>query len=411
MPRRRTLVSLALASTLVLTAATASAGGCSSSKNRRMSARASHSMMTSGKDIVATAAAAGSFETLLAAATTAGLVDALKADGPITVFAPTDDAFAKLPVGTVESLLRPENRERLTAILTYHVVPGRVPASEVVEAERVATLNGQRPAVTVARGDVRIGQAKVVSTDIAASNGIIHVIDSVLLPSENDVVTTAVEAGSFGTLAAALQAADLVGALRGDGPFTVFAPTDAAFADLPEGALAELLETKNVEKLREILTFHVVPGRIYSDDILAGAELDTLQGRSLKAELRGGAVRIGDAKVVTADLETTNGVIHVLDGVLMPGGDDRRAALDLIEGAISRGAPLYNHGHPGACTAVYETAASALVTLPGNALSSEERSRLQRAMRESRHSHGDRNRAWVMREALDDVARSIARTM
>ena len=134
-------------------------------------------------DIVDTAAKAGSFNTLLAAAKAAGLVDALKGDGPITVFAPTDEAFAALPEGTVESLLKPENKDKLAAILTYHVVPGKLPASEVVGLDRVETLNGQKPSIEVTDGGVRIDNAQIVKTDIKASNGIIHVIDAVILPS------------------------------------------------------------------------------------------------------------------------------------------------------------------------------------------------------------------------------------
>jgi len=142
------------------------------------------------KDIVETAITAGSFQTLTKALTTAELVDALQGDGPFTVFAPTDDAFAKLPEGTVAKLLRPENRERLTAILTYHVVPGAVTSKQVVELDAAPTLNGQRLAVDVTDAGVRVGDAAVTTLDIRCSNGVIHVIDSVLLPTEDDIVAT-----------------------------------------------------------------------------------------------------------------------------------------------------------------------------------------------------------------------------
>jgi len=142
------------------------------------------SCSASQKDIVDTAAKAGGFETLIAAAKAAGLAEALKGDGPLTVFAPTDEAFAKLPRGTVESLLKPENRERLAAILTYHVAPEALPASKVAAAGRIETLNGQHLAVTVEGGTVMVGNATVTATDIQASNGIIHVIDQVILPPE-----------------------------------------------------------------------------------------------------------------------------------------------------------------------------------------------------------------------------------
>ncbi len=134
-------------------------------------------------DIVDTAVAAGQFNTLAAALDAADLIGTLKGDGPFTVFAPTDEAFAKLPEGTVESLLLPENRDELIAILTYHVVPGKVLAKDVVELSSATTVNGGDVMIAVEDGSVRIDNATVVATDIAASNGVIHVIDSVILPN------------------------------------------------------------------------------------------------------------------------------------------------------------------------------------------------------------------------------------
>ena len=130
------------------------------------------------KDIVDVAVEAGSFNTLAAALQAAGLVDTLKSDGPFTVFAPTDDAFAKLPAGTVETLLKPENKDQLVAILTYHVVAGKVKAADVVTLSSATTVNGQDVAITVNNGTVMVNNATVVKTDIAASNGVIHVIDT-----------------------------------------------------------------------------------------------------------------------------------------------------------------------------------------------------------------------------------------
>ncbi|MCH2076750.1 MAG: fasciclin domain-containing protein [Rhodobacteraceae bacterium] len=136
------------------------------------------------KDIVDTAAEAGSFETLLAAATAAGLVDTLKGDGPFTVFAPTDDAFAALPEGTVETLLKPENQDQLVAILTYHVVPGKVMSTDLSDDMTAATVQGGEITIDLDNG-VMINEASVVSADIEASNGVIHVIDAVILPPES----------------------------------------------------------------------------------------------------------------------------------------------------------------------------------------------------------------------------------
>lgn len=134
------------------------------------------------QDIVDTAVAAGSFNTLVAAVKAAGLVDTLKGAGPFTVFAPTDDAFAKLPAGTVENLLKPENKDKLVAVLTYHVVPGRVMAKDVVKLKSAKTVNGKEAGIKAWGGKVMVDQAQIIKTDIETSNGVIHVIDSVILP-------------------------------------------------------------------------------------------------------------------------------------------------------------------------------------------------------------------------------------
>jgi len=138
----------------------------------------------SSKDIVDTAVAAGTFKTLATALEAAGLVQTLKGSGPFTVFAPTDEAFAKLPAGTLDSLLKPENKGRLTKILTYHVVAGKLMASDVVKVKSVKTLSGESLQIQSARGTVTINGARVIKTDILASNGVIHVIDAVLLPKD-----------------------------------------------------------------------------------------------------------------------------------------------------------------------------------------------------------------------------------
>jgi len=151
-------------------------------------ASAQHGYMSShspDKDIVETAISAGSFQTLVAAVQAAGLVGTLQDEGPFTVFAPTDEAFAKLPAGTVEELLKPENREQLVAILTYHVVPGKLMAEDVVGMSYAQTAQGQQVKFSVKDGEARINKARIVKTDIMASNGVIHVIDSVILPESD----------------------------------------------------------------------------------------------------------------------------------------------------------------------------------------------------------------------------------
>jgi uncharacterized surface protein with fasciclin (FAS1) repeats len=157
------------------------AGSCGASATTAK-ASGDYSACSSGsKSIVSVASEAGNFKTLVAAIQAAGLAETLQGDGPFTVFAPTDAAFAKLPAGTVENLLKPENRDKLVAILTYHVVPGKVMAADV-KTSKAATVNGQKLDIKVANGKVTVDGAQVVATDVAAGNGVIHVIDTVVLP-------------------------------------------------------------------------------------------------------------------------------------------------------------------------------------------------------------------------------------
>jgi transforming growth factor-beta-induced protein len=274
------------------------------------------------KDIVDTAACADSFKTLVAAVQAADLVETLKGKGPFTVFAPTDEAFAKLPAGTVEDLVKPENKAKLVAILTYHVLPGQVLAKDVVKLTAAKTVQGNEVAIKVADGKVTVDNANVVKTDIVCSNGVIHVIDKVIIPTEKsstpDIVDTAVKAGKFKTLVTAVKAAGLVETLKGEGPFTVFAPTDEAFAKLPKGTVESLLKPENKEKLIAILTYHVVPGKVTAKDVVKLTEAKTVQGSSVKIAVDDGKVSIDGANVVKADIDTGNGVIHVIDAVILP---------------------------------------------------------------------------------------------
>ena len=164
-----------------------------------------------------------------------------------------------------------------------------------------------------------VNDANVVKTDIACGNGVIHVIDTVLLPKEGpmDIVDTAVKAGSFKTLAAALKAAGLVETLKGKGPFTVFAPTDEAFAKLPAGTVETLLKPENKDKLVAILTYHVVAGNVKAADVVKLKSAETVLGQTVAIDAKDG-VKINNAKVVKADIDCGNGVIHVIDTVLLP---------------------------------------------------------------------------------------------
>jgi uncharacterized surface protein with fasciclin (FAS1) repeats len=300
-------------------------------------------------DIVDTAVAAGNFNTLVAAVQAAGLVETLKGEGPFTVFAPTDEAFAKLPAETLEAALAdPEGL--LTQVLLYHVVPGKVMSTDLSDGLEAATAQGESVVFTVADGVAMVNDAHIVAADIETANGVIHVIDSVILPpsiagaaaseapmaeasaaeaaateeaapaeaaAAADIVDTAVAAGNFSTLVAAVQAAGLVDALKGEGPFTVFAPTDEAFAKLPPETIDALLADPTGD-LTQILLYHVVSGKVMAADLSDGLEAATLQGGSVAFKLSDGGAMVNDANIVATDIETTNGVIHVIDSVILP---------------------------------------------------------------------------------------------
>ncbi len=271
------------------------------------------------------------FETLVAAVQAAGLVETLQGEGPFTVFAPTDEAFAALPDGVLDGLLA--DSEALANVLTYHVVSGAVYAADVVGLASAATVQGEAIAITVDDGGVVLnGMSNVVTTDVEASNGVIHVINQVILPPSlhsgadaaseemsmmSDIVDTATEAGSFTTLLAAVEAAGLTETLQGEGPFTVFAPTDEAFAALGEDTINGLLE--DVETLSQILLYHVVSGEVLAADVVGLEAATTVQGEDISvAVVDGGVVLNGSANVVTTDIVTSNGVIHVIDAVILP---------------------------------------------------------------------------------------------
>lgn len=268
--------------------------------------------------LVETAIADGRFKTLVAAVGAAELVETLQGKGPFTLFAPTDSAFEKLPKGAISTLLKPEMKNRLTSILTWHVVPGTNLATEVSKIGFLPTVNGQRLPITISEDSVRVAGAKVIITDIKCSNGVIHVIDTVMMPASQNIAEVAKAAGTFGTLLTAATKAGLLPALTGAGPLTIFAPTDAAFAALPKGTVESLLKPANKSKLVAILKYHIVSGRLYSPRLLKKGKAKTLQGRSLQIKLANGKAFANQATLLNTDIESTNGVIHVVDQVLIP---------------------------------------------------------------------------------------------
>ena len=254
--------------------------------------------------------------TLEAAVVAAGLVETLQGAGPFTVFAPTDAAFAALPAGTVEALLA--DIPALTNILTYHVAGAKAMSSSLTNGQKVVTFQGKPVTVTINENGVFINNAKVTVADIEADNGVVHVIDAILIPSSlpSTVVDIVVNSADHTTLEAAVVAAGLVETLQGEGPFTVFAPTDAAFAALPAGTVEALLA--DIPALTNILTYHVAGAKAMSTDLSNGQKVVTVQGTEITVTINENGVFINNAKVTVADIEADNGVVHVIDAVLLP---------------------------------------------------------------------------------------------
>jgi uncharacterized surface protein with fasciclin (FAS1) repeats len=292
------------------------------------------------KDIVDVAVENGSFTTLVAAVQQAELVDALKAEGPYTVFAPTDDAFAALLEETdmsAEDLLGAEN---LADILLYHVVEGELNAEAVIELVGdadyvlVDTLAGIPVKVRVDMGNVYINDAMVALPDVEASNGVIHVVDSVIMPSSQTITDIVVESAGmeedaeFTVLLAAVSEAELAETLAGEGPFTVFAPTDAAFAAALEALNITAEDLLASEDLAGILLYHVVGGEeaLYSNDVAAalaeageeGLMVETLNGASFTVTADEEGIYVDGAQIIVTDILASNGVIHVIDAVILP---------------------------------------------------------------------------------------------
>ncbi|MFO1270833.1 MAG: fasciclin domain-containing protein [Rubrivivax sp.] len=279
------------------------------------------------KNIVQTAQADPRFSLLVEAVTAADLAGTLSQPGPFTVFAPTNDAFTALlaELGVTKEALFAD-KALLTAVLTYHVLPAKVLKADVPAGKAITTVQGgifkiDAVGSSLVITDGRNRTSNITATDITASNGVIHVIDKVLLPADKNIVQTAAALPQFSLLVEAVTAADLADALSAPGPLTVFAPTNDAFTAL----LAELGTTKDAlfadkALLTSVLTYHVLNGRVLKADVPVGTAITTLEGGTFTVD---GTLAITDgqgrkASITATDVLASNGVIHVIDKVILP---------------------------------------------------------------------------------------------
>jgi transforming growth factor-beta-induced protein len=298
----------------------------SNSKMEEKTVMVGGAAMYPSKNIIENVSNANNLTTLVAAVKAGDLVTTLQGSGPFTVFGPTNSAFNELPAGTVDTLLKPENKATLQAILKYHVVSGKYLVADLTDGQVLTTLNGQTLKVTKSGNKTMVGSATIETSDVIQSNGVAHVISKVLQPDLNpavggaamsrdkNLIENASMAPNLTTVVAAVKAAGLVEALQGAGPFTVFAPDNNAFTKLPAGTVDTLLKPENKATLQAILTYHVVAGKYLVDDLTDGQVLTTLNGQKLTVIKKEGSVSLQSATtgniavLSTSDVVQSNGV-------------------------------------------------------------------------------------------------------
>ena len=373
---------------------------------------------------------ASSSSSLVDVATSAGLTTLLElvtlaeielpTDGPLTILAPTNDAFAALDEETVTFLTSKEGRGLLRTVLAHHVIRGSIDSRQLLNSKSATSLADQRLDVS-ATG--RVADAQLKAVDVAFDGGVVHVIDRVLIPETDSIETLARNSSQLSTLIAAIDTAGLGSQLSNEnGPFTVFAPVDAAFQELPGDVVSDLLRSENRQQLLAVLGLHVVPGRIYANELLASQSAATYFGTPVDFSIGDDSLRVNNATIVAADIEAANGVIHLIDSVLLPEAPTTNAVvsvpdsdvmdatvLRLLEEAVAIGAPLYNDGNRAACASVYRLVVDSILSLSASSLDDAVRSSLADAQSEAARHTNASDKAWALRRGMDSAYTIITR--
>ena len=382
---------------------------------RRMG-QAGPKQMSSGS--LAAVAAKANLTTLLDLVKAAEV--ALPTDAKVTIFAPTNEAFAKLPREQVEFLTSAKGKSTLQAILKHHVVAQPLESSALLDRRRLKALSGQ--SLDIDPSALTIDGARLEATDVAFDGGLVHVIDGVMLPELRSIEQIIAEDDRVATLRAAIGAAGIGSQLgaQNPGPWTVLAPSNAAFAAIPADALKALLA--DTPALTAVLAAHVLPSAIRRDEMLAQGSTRTLMGDgSVAFKLESGAITVDGARIEIADIEAANGVIHVIDRVLPARGGSRaparpssetstvaaaspdrvRQAAAILELAIERGVPRFNAGDAASCAALYELSIVSVMLLGADTLSPSAKTDLAQALEQGAAHEEVSERAWVYRRAMD----------
>lgn len=377
-----------------------------------------------GSEVTSTISFPEDYATVLSLVQTLGLDKELEQlDGAFTLFAPSDLAFQALPDGVFQELARPENADLLRDVLLYHVVPARYPAAQAVNLVNANSLESSVLQFAVEGGSLKVNQATVIATDLELAGGVVHTIDQVLLPTAVTIKLSGLPSAKASPVAesttvfALIEAAGLEEALAAKERYTLFAPSDAAFAALDPAVVEALLLPENADALRSILLRHVIDGGVtaYSALQLAqsvsrgnGVEVKALDGSELDLRLDNtGSLAIGGSKITRTDILAGNAVIHVIDQVLVPANLKLATAdpiASFLEEVVSRGVNDFNGGDIEACAAGYRTALEAL-----SSFGSLDDQLLQAAIDEALEEasgQSARNAAWTLRAAIDKVRTS-----
>ncbi len=361
---------------------------------------------------LATVAKDAGLTTLLSLVEASGLQ--LPADGRVTIFAPTNKAFEAIPAEKVKFLTSEQGKPTLRAILKNHILPTAVDSGSLLQRRGVVALSGQSLAVDGAA--LTVAGASLLKADVVFDRGIVHVIDRIMMPETRSVAEVVGEEPRLSTLLKAVTAAGLATQLGVDneGPWTLLAPSNEAFEALGEPAIKALLA--DPAQLASVLSAHVIPSRIRRSDMIAQGTARTLLGRdAVTFALVGGKVTAAGAGIITADIEASNGVIHIIDRVIVPGPSSSRnipadgtnasisGVMGLVELAIERGVPIFNDGKPEACAAIYEVTLIALVDLAREPVGNDGVERLRLALAEGEAEKDAGKRAWIFRRAMDRV--------
>jgi uncharacterized surface protein with fasciclin (FAS1) repeats len=337
----------------------------------------------------------------------------LPKDAKLTIFAPTNDAFAALPKEKVEFLTSAEGKPTLQLILRHHVVAQPLASAALLDRRRVKALSGQ--SLEVDAGALTVDGARLAAADVPFDGGLVHVIDAVMLPELRSIEEIVAEDARFATLRAAIDAAGLgpqLGA-RNPGPWTLLAPSNEAFAAIPADALQALLADRPA--LTAVLAAHVLPTAIRREEMLSQGSARTLMGDgTVDFALASGAITVDGARIEVADIEAANGIIHVIDRVLAakgganatasaPAAPAQRAmqAAAVLELAIERGVPRFNAGDAASCAALYELAIASVALLGADAIGPGTKAELTEALDRGSKHQDMAERAWIYRRAMD----------